>query len=134
MEDDVLNRKEAVAGLGIIGLLMLTLVGVIVYRIVGAKPAAPRSVGETTYAAESLAPGQPVTPEAAAGSVDVPIVEAQAASPIPIAADSDFESVPLTSGSEPAPQLPAPTLPPPVETGPVERPTFVAPGNRAPPP
>lgn len=131
MEDDALNRKEAVAGLGIIGLLMLALVGVIVYRIVGAKPAAPRSVGETTFAAESLAPGQPVTPEPAAESVDAPVVEAQAASPIPIAADSDFESVPLTSGSEPAAQIPAPTLPPPAEAEPLERPTFVAPGSRA---
>lgn len=134
MEDDALNRKEAVAGLGVLGALMLALVGVIVYRIVGAKPAAPRSFGETTLAAESLAPAQSVTPEAAAESVDAPIVDAQAASPIPIAAELSFDSVPLTSGSEPAPQIPAPALPPPAEPEPFERPTFVAPGNRASPP
>lgn len=134
MEDGALNRKEAVAGLGVIGLLMLALVGVIVYRIVGAKPGAPRSVGETTYAAESLAPGQPVTPQAEAGTVEAPVVDAQSASPIPIAADSNFESVPLTSGFEPSAEIPAPTLPPPAEPEPLERPTFVAPGNRASPP
>ncbi len=116
MDDDALNRPEAVAGLSFLGLLMVALVGVIVYRIVAAKPAPSRPIGSTVVSSDAISPV-----DAGGGAGNQP----RTAPPIPIAADQAADPVPLTSGAEPAPSAPSP-----VEPAAVDRPHFVAPGNR----
>jgi hypothetical protein len=131
-EPDVIPRREAIAGVTLLGALGIALVGTIVYRIHYAVPikATPRPQGSWTWAnvAETPAPTTAVedVPSAVAGLPEEPLaaaIELPPVEPIPTIEDSSA-SIPAASTT---------VAPPPatvVEPAPPVRPIFVAPGAR----
>jgi hypothetical protein len=125
-EQEALPRREAVLGVGLLGVLLLGLVGTIVIRIVHAKPRRGDAPSAASWASQSLPPA-PVA--------DAPIFAAQAAqeeappaTPIPIV-DANEGIVARASTAEPTEASSAADAP--AETAPVapQRPAFVAPGG-----
>lgn len=130
-ESSTLSRSEAVTGLGVLGALMLGLVGVIVFRIVGARPQEPLRIDPALIAAEPADSAAPSSDEGSStAALDFGAATSEsAASPIPISAESGGESVPLASSVEPVSPAAPPALPPSTDQTPASRPVFVAPGS-----
>lgn len=117
-EHDVISRREAVAGLGLLGVLIAGLIGTIVFRIVHARPKPapqpsgvewameqPPSYGETT--ADALAPAA---------------ADALHATPIATVESGPSGASAAAAESAPADRVARPRID--------EAPRFVAPGNR----
>jgi hypothetical protein len=119
MDDhDVISRREAVAGLGLLSVLCAGLIGTIVFRIVHArpKPATPSQL--TMWASDAVPPSRATADVAAAPMAAEPL---PSAAPIPTV-DEGQSDVPTVSAAAPLE----------VETPPVqsEPPLFIAPGSR----
>jgi hypothetical protein len=128
-EGDTIRRGEAVAGLTLLGGMMLALVGTFVYRIAMQKTPAPHPSAEQAIAAQPIdAPAQP----AAEAAVKSEVVEStpnapSAVEPISAHADENPNAVPLVSGQSEAPPFQPATPPAPSATD--NRPHFVAPAS-----
>jgi hypothetical protein len=131
-EPDVIPRREAFAGLVLLGALGIALMGTIVYRIHYAKPmrATPQTQGAWNWAnvAEPVAPtiGQEGEVTAAAIAPTEPLAIAPpppSIEPIPTL-ENDSANVPAASMTVAPPPATA------VEPPPLARPIFVAPAAR----
>jgi hypothetical protein len=147
-DSDRVNPREAVAGLGLLGAMMVALVGTFVYRFVSEPGGGPAPPPDATVAIDSLSPGD--RPEAASARLlepaSLPKPSTSAASePSAAPAIISPEITPLAvdppTKSESAPITAEPTDAPPFESsqpgqGAVaapaadEAPRFVAPGSR----
>ncbi len=106
MDEDHINRRDAVVGLGLLGVLTLMFVATIFYRIINPSPPARVSLDGMTIASDPL--------ESAAPLASQPPALPQTA---PVQRDSAVNAAAF--GSEPSPQVDQPTAP-----------TFVSPSTR----
>ncbi len=118
-EPEVIPRREAVVGLGLLGLFTAALVGTVLFRIVQATPKRAPQTPATVWASQE--PASPLTDEAALtpGEPQLAAEISPPAAPIPTI-DDGASSVPVSSNvSQPEPttappaseHTPAPTLP-----------------------
>lgn len=121
-DDETIPRREVLAGLSLLGVLTLALVGTIAFRIIHAAPRRGVPAPTTTWASQPAtelapAPHAPTTGQLFADDADPP------AAPIPVIAEGST-SIPAVSTTDAA-ALDAPAWPP---EG--ERPRFISPGTR----
>jgi hypothetical protein len=121
-DDETIPRREVLAGLSLLGVLSLALVGTIAFRIIHAAPRRGVSPSATTWASQPAvelapAPAAPTTGQLFADDADPP------AAPIPVFAEGST-SIPAVSTTD-ATALDAQARP--FES---ERPRFIAPGTR----
>lgn len=125
-EQEALPRREAVLGVGFLGVLLLGLVGTIVIRIVHAKPRRGDAPSAATWASQ----GPPLAPvgDAPLGAAQVAQDEAPPATPIPTVDANDAIVAPASTAE---PTEASNVADAPRETAPVapQRPAFVAPGG-----
>lgn len=127
-EYESIPRRDALAGLGVLSLLALALVGTIVFRIVHSSPhhgAAHRAEAWTKQSPVIPATGDSPLFSEPGAVVDSEIDPARLpATPIPVASESS-SNIPAASTAES-------TLvaPPPEPQSPPARPHFVAPASR----
>jgi len=128
MDDDAVNRREAISGLSVLGALMLSLVGVIVYRIVVAGPTKPRLLREAIVVADPSAGADDFA--SAAADLAAPS-DAPSASPIGVTVESEpvAGAFPLASAEEPAPREPPSVGSGQAARGTSAHPIFVSPGS-----
>jgi hypothetical protein len=131
-ERDAIPRREAIAGLSLLALLITGLVGTIMYRIVSAAPQRAPSPPGSSFATDTTAAddGRPAQAGLAPEAPDVEavdLVSADEPSPgVPTITTEITASVPAAAVSDAPPWNPTPTPAPPA---PAERPRFVAPAN-----
>jgi hypothetical protein len=107
MDEDQVNRRDAVAGLGVLGALAIMLVATIFYRIINPAPPAKTSLEGLTIAAEPVETATPIASQPPAFPETAPVQLDGAASA------AAFESEPSLADAEPQPG-----------------PTFVSPSGR----
>jgi hypothetical protein len=117
-DDDIISRREAVAGLGLLGVLFAGLIGAIGIRIVYARPKPATTSPPTLWASDAAAPSDGSADVAAAPLASEPL---PSAAPIPTVADQQSD-VPTVSAAAPVEEEAAPIR--------SEPPRFIAPGSR----
>jgi hypothetical protein len=129
-DDETIPRREAIAGLSLLGALTLALVGTIAFRIIHAAPRRGNPPPAANWASQPAVelesrPMAPVTPMAPTTELLFAEDADPPAESIPVIADDSSGAPAVSPTGATTPNTPSP---PPA----IQRPRFVAPGTRQP--